>query len=33
MTAQYLVTAKVLLECIHHTTKLADITGRSWDNL
>ena len=33
MTAQYLVRAKVLLECIHHTTKLGDITGSSWDNL
>ena len=30
---QYLVMAKVLLECIHHTTKLADIACRSWDNL
>ena len=33
MTAQYLVRAKVLLECIHHTTNLADITGSSRDNL
>ena len=30
-TAQYVVRAKVLLECIHHTTKLADIIG--WDNM
>ena len=33
MTAQYLVRAKVLLEHIHYTTKLADITGSSWDKL
>ena len=32
-TAQYLVRTKVLLDHIHHTTKLADITCSSWDNL
>ena len=31
--AQYLVRAKVLQECIHHTTKLWSIPGASWDNL
>ena len=30
---QYLARAKVLLECIHHTSKLCDITGSSYDNL
>ena len=33
LTTQYLVRAKVLLECIHQTLKLSDITGSSWDNL
>ena len=32
-TAQYLVRAKVLLECIHHTTKLSSISGSGWDNM
>ena len=32
-TAQYLVRAKVLLECIHHTSKLSDISGFGLDNL
>ena len=29
----YLARAKVLLECIHHTTKLSCIPGVGWDNL
>ena len=32
-TTQYLVRIKVLLECIHQTSKLSDITGSSMDNL
>ena len=32
-TPQYLCRAKVLLECIHHTTKLPSIPGVGWDNL
>ena len=32
-TAQYLIRAKVLLECIHHTSKLSDISGVGLDNL
>ena len=32
-TAQYLVRAKFLLECIHHTTKLSSIPGAVWDNM
>ena len=32
-TAQYLVRAKVLLECIHCTSKLSDISGFGLDNL
>ena len=32
-TIQYLSRAKVLLEHIHHTTKLSSIPGVSWDNL
>ena len=30
---QYLARAKVLLEHIHHTSKLCDIPGSSYDNL
>ena len=33
MVMQYLARVKVLLECIHHTSKLCDIPGSSWDNL
>ena len=33
LTMQYLVRAKVLLECIHQTSNLSDITGSSWDSL
>ena len=33
MVMQYLARDKVLLECIHHTSKLWDISGSSWDNL
>ena len=29
---QYLARDKVLLECIHHTSKLCDIVGSSYDN-
>ena len=32
-TAQYLIRAKVLLEHIHHTSKLSDISGAEQDNL
>ena len=32
-TVQYLIRAKVLLECIHHTSKLSDISGAGLDNL
>ena len=32
-TTQYLSRAKVLLEHIHHTTKLSSITGVGWENL
>ena len=32
-TIQYLSRAKVLLEHIHHTTKLSSIPGEGWDNL
>ena len=32
-TAQFLVSARVLLECIHCTSKLADISGFGMDNL
>ena len=32
-TTQYLATAQVVLECIHHTTKLSNIPGVGWDNL
>ena len=32
-TTQYLVRAKVLLECIHHTKMLLSIPGAGWDNL
>ena len=32
-TTHYLSRAKVLLECIHHTTKLSSIPGVCWDNL
>ena len=32
-TTQYLIRAKVLLECIHQTTKLSSIPGACWDNL
>ena len=32
-TAQYLVRARVLLECIHHMSKLAGISGFVMDNL
>ena len=32
-TTLYLARAKVLLECIHHTTKLLRIPGVGWDNL
>ena len=32
-TAQYLVRAKVLLECIHSMSKLWDISGFDLDNL
>ena len=32
-TTQYLSRVKVLLECIHHTTKLPSIPGVGWDNL
>ena len=30
---QYLVRAKVLLECVYHTTKLADIAGKQFGYL
>ena len=33
LTAQYLVRARVLLEYIHHMSKLADISGFGMDNL
>ena len=33
LTTQYLVRAKILLESIHHTSKLSDNTGSSWDKL
>ena len=32
-TAQYLVRGRVLLESIHHTSKLADISGFGMENL
>ena len=32
-TVQYLVRPRVLLECIHHTSKLAEISGCGMDNL
>ena len=32
-TVQYLVRAKVLLECIHHMPKLSDISGFGLNNL
>ena len=32
-TVQYLVRVRVLLEHIHHTSKLADISGFGTDNL
>ena len=32
-TTHYLSGAKVLLECIHHTTKLSSIPGVGWNNL
>ena len=32
-TAQYLIREKVLLEHIHHTSKLSDISGAGLDNL
>ena len=33
MVMQYLARAKVLLECIHHTSKLCDIPGIGCDRL
>ena len=33
MVMQYLTRAKVLLECIQHTSKLCDIPENGWDNL
>ena len=33
MVTQYLDRAKVLLECIHHTSKLCNIPGSAYDNL
>ena len=32
-TTHYLLRAKALLECIHHTTKLSSIPGVGWGNL
>ena len=32
MVMQYLARAKVLLECIHHTSKLCDIQGSGYDS-
>ena len=32
-TKWYLFRVKVLLECIHHTTKFSSIPGVGWDNL
>ena len=33
MVMQYLAKAKVLLEYIHHTSKLCDIPGSDYNNL
>ena len=32
-TSQYLIRAKVLLECMNHTSKLAQISGKGLKNL